>query len=287
MARDFERYAGNKYSLRAKSGHMIKRIDAISKSLGALGDLLVTTWMGIAMSFVTIGVGGFMIVHAITSNNFATFVPNIPAIVFMLIGTILISINVLMTNPSMGSQFLVSLKFVFEKIRNSSKGGKTINFRPFQLAEGIEDQSVVEARIEGRSTYLVMYQVKGAVSPVTFPDELNELARLDNQLLRNIERDTVLATVNSVQSSKVERKKLPNNATEAMKKKRDLNYSITSGLLYNQQLKTLVVLSTTDLDALRGKMDSLETVFRQGLVVTYKRLKGRELKQAYKDIYGR
>src|SRR5699024_12616587 len=120
--------------------------------------------------------------------------------------TVLISINVLMTNPSMGSQFIVSLKIVYEKIRNSSKGGKTINFRPFNLAEGIKDQSVVEMQMNGRSIYYVMYHVKGAVSPVTFPSELNELARLDNQLLRNIERDTVLSTVNSVQSSKVEQK---------------------------------------------------------------------------------
>lgn len=286
MSRDFDKYSGNKYSLRAKSGHMIKRIDAISKSLGALGDLLVTTWLGIAMSAVTLGGGAFMIVHAITANNLATFVPNIPAIILILVGSLLISINVLMTNPSMGSQFIVSMKFVFEKVKNRGNGGRTVDFRPFKLAEGIESQSVVEARIDNREYYLVMYRVKGAVSPVTFSAELNELARLDNQLLTNIERDTVLSTINSVQPSKVEQKKLPSNATEAMKRKRDINYSITSRLNYNQQLKTLVVLSAPNLDVLRGKMESLESVFRQGLVISYGRLSGKELKKAYNDIYG-
>ena len=284
--RDFDKFAGNKYSLRAKSGHAIKRIDAISKSLGALGDLLVTTWLGIAMSAVTLGAGAFMIVHAITANGFATFVPNIPAIALILVGSLLISINVLMTNPSMGSQFIVSMKFVIEKIKDRGNGGRTVDFRPFKFAEGIESQSVVEARINNKEVYLVMYRVKGAVSPVTFSAELNRLAKLENQLLTNIERDTVLSTINSVQSSKVEQKKLPSNATEAMKRKRDINYGITSGLNYNQQLKTLVVLSAPNLDVLRGKMESLHSVFRQGLVISYSRLKGNELKKAYNDIYG-
>lgn len=286
MGRDFDKYSGNKYSLRAKSGHMIKRIDAISKSLGALGDLLVTTWLGIAMAVVTLGGGAALIVHAVTANNFATFVPNLPAIVLILVGSLLIAINVIMTNPSMGSQFIVSMKFVFEKIKNRGNGGRTIDFRPFKFSEGIENQSVVEAKIDNREFYLVMYRVKGAVSPVTFSNELNELARLDNQLLTNIERDTILSTVNSVQASKVEPKKLPTNATEEMKRKRDINYAITSSLNYNQQLKTLVVLSAPNLDVLRGKIESLESVFRQGLVISHSRLRGEELKKAYNDIYG-
>src|SRR5699024_3406557 len=127
--RDFDKFAGNKYSLRAKSGHTIKRIDAISKSLGALGDLLVTTWLGIALSAVTLGAVAFMIVHAITANGFATFVPNIPAISLILVGSLLISINVLMTNPSMGSQFIVSMKFVIEKIKDRGNGGRTVDFK--------------------------------------------------------------------------------------------------------------------------------------------------------------
>lgn len=286
MSRDFDKYAGNKYSLRAKSGHMIKRIDAISKSLGALGDLLVTTWLGIAMSVVTLGGGAAMIVHAVTANGFATLIPNIPAIILILIGSFLIAINVLMTNPSMGSQFIVSMKFVFEKIKNRGNGGRTVDFRPFKFVKEIENQSIVKTKSNGREVYLVMYRVKGAVSPVTFSNELNELARLDNQLLANIERDTILSTVNSVQSSKVEPRKLPNNATEAMRKKRDINYNIIANLNYNQQLKTLVLLSAPNLDVLRSKIESLESVFRQGLVISHSRLRGKELKKAYQDIYG-
>lgn len=286
MARDFGKFAGNKYSLRARAGHMIKRIDALSKSLGALGDLLVTTWMGLALAVVTLGGGAALIVHAVTTNKAATFVPNIPAIILFGVGTILIAINVVMTNPSMGSQFLVSSKFVFEKVKNRGQGDATTDFKPFKFAAGINDQSVVEARINGSTVFLVMYRVKGTVSPVTFSNELNELARLDNQLLENIEKDTILSIINSVQAAKVEPKELPKNATEAMIRKRNKNYEITSGLNYNQQLKTRVALSANNLDALRGKMESLENVFRQGLVISFERLTGDKLKREYKDIYG-
>lgn len=284
--RDYTRFAGNKYSLRARSGHMIKRIDSVSKSLGPLGDLLVTTWLGIAMAVVTLGIGAALITNAVLSNNFATLVPNLPAIALILIGSLLVALNVLMTNPSMGSQFIVSTKFLFDKIKNKSKGDKTIDFRPFKLAEGIDTESVVEARINGQERYIVMYQVKGVVSPVTFDNDLNELARLDAQLLTNIEKDTVLATVNSVQISKVEPKKLPKNATEAMKRKRDINYSIVSRLRYNQQLKTIVVLTAPNFDVLRARIESVENVFRKGLVIGFKRLQGKDLKNAFKDIYG-
>src|SRR5699024_1769706 len=110
--RDFDKFAGNKYSLRAKYEHTIKRIDDISKSLCVLGHFCVPTWLAIAMSAVRLGAGAFMIVHRIKANGFATFVPIIPAIALILVGSLLISINVLMTNPSMGSQFIVSMKFV-------------------------------------------------------------------------------------------------------------------------------------------------------------------------------
>lgn len=284
--RDYSRFAGNRYSLRARSGHMIKRIDAVSKSLGALGDLLVTTWLGIAMAIVTLGIGAALITNAVLANNFATLVPNLPGIALIFVGSILVALNVLMTNPSMGSQFIVSTKFLYEKTKNSGKGDKTIDFKPFRFAEGIDTESVVEARINGREQYIVMYQVKGVVSPVTFDNDLNELARLDQQLLTIIEKDTVLATVNSVQATKVEPKKLPKNATEAMKRKRDINYAITSSLRYNQQLKTIVALTAPNFDVLRSRIESTEAVFRKGLVIGYKRLQGKELKTVFNDIYG-
>lgn len=284
--RDYMRFAGNRYSLRARSGHMIKRIDAVSKSLGPLGDLLVTTWLGIAMAIVTLGVGAALITNAVLANNFVTLVPNLPGIALILVGSLLVALNVLMTNPSKGSQFIVSTKFVYKKVKNRGQGDKTIDFKPFKFAEGIETQSVVESRINGQEQYLVMYQVKGVVSPVTFDNDLNELARLDEQLLTAIEKDTILTTVCSVQASKVELKKLPKNATEAMKRKRDINYAITSGLRYNQQLKTIVVLSVPNFDVLRARIESLETVFRKGLVIGYRRLEGEELKNAFNDIYG-
>ncbi|EOH58723.1 hypothetical protein [Enterococcus faecalis] len=284
--KDYNQYAGNRYSLRAKTYHMIQRVDFISDRLNSLGDLLVTTWLGLMLSIVTLlGVGGLMIGKIIMANNLATLAKNLPAILLIVIGFILVTLNVLLTNPSMGLQIVVSTKFLLKKFQERKNTGQNKDFRPFRFAEGT-NKSVVEQLNKKGSDYLVMYRVKGAVSPVTFQDEMNKLAELNHQLLANIERDTIITTVNSVQSSKVLPKELPANATVAMKKKRDVNYFVASSIKYNQQLDTLVVLSCPSLDILRSRKESVEAVFRKGLVIGYYQLVEKELEREFHTVFG-
>lgn len=284
--KDYNQFAGNRYSLRAKTYHMIKRVDFISNRLKTLGDLLVTTWLGLILAVLVLAGGGLLIGKAIFSNNMATAIQNIPAIILFLIGTILICINVMMTNPSMGIQIVVSTKFIIKKLRGQQTSGINVDLRPFRFTEDITNKSVVETVLDKEPKYLAMYRVKGTVSPVTFQNELNKLASLNHQLLANLERDTILTTINSVQSSKVELKELPTNATPAMKRKRDINYMVTSNLKFNQQLDTLVVLACPNLDVLRSRMEALETVFRRGLVIGWYQLVDEELKKEFNTVYG-
>ncbi|WP_221772901.1 hypothetical protein [Listeria booriae] len=283
--KDYRALAGNKYSLRAKSYHMIRRVDFISNSLGALGDLLVTTMLGFILAMLTILAGLGCIIYAIMGNDFQTAVPNILPIFLIAIGAVLVSLNVLLTNPSRGLQFAVSMRFVRKKIRSQTPSGTTIEYDPFRFVQGIDSKSVLEMNVDGKIRYIAAYRVRGAISPVCFDADLNDLAGLNSRLLFSMERDTVLTTINSVNTSTVEKRELPPNATDAMKRKRDINYRVTANLKYNQQLNTLVVLSTNTLDVMRSRMESLEIIFRQGLVVGHVRLQDEELKKAMRDIY--
>lgn len=284
--KDYNIYSGNKYSLRSKTYHMIKRIDFISSHLGALGDLLVTTWLGLILTILVLATGVALIGHAIFANSMATIVANIPAIILILIGTILISLNTVVTNPAMGLQVIVSLKFLNKRIRNGGSKKSPIDFKPFKFVDGLQDEDIVETVDDNPKFYLVAYRVRGAVSPITFIDDLQTLAGLKQQLLNNIERDTVLSTVNSVGKTAIKKKKLPKNATKAMKRKQDINHAVISNLRYNQTLETIMFLASPNLDVLRTRQESLEVSFTQGLVIGYYQLKGEELKKAVNSIYG-
>lgn len=283
---DYNNFSGNKYSLRAKTYHMIKRIDFISSHLGALGDLLVTTWLGLILTILVLATGVALIGHAIFANSMATIVVNIPAIILIIIGTILISLNTVVTNPAMGLQVIVSLKFLNKRIRNGSSKKSPIDFKPFKFVAGLPDKDIVETVTDNPKWYLVSYRVRGSVSPITFTDDLQTLAGLKQQLLTNMERDTVLSTVNSVGKTAIKKKKLPKNATKAMKRKQEINHAVISNLRYNQTLETIVFLASPNLDILRTRQESLEVSFKQGLVIGYYQLKGEGLKQAVNSIYG-
>ncbi|EKZ0201714.1 hypothetical protein QPI79_002213 [Enterococcus faecalis] len=283
---NFSRFSGNRFSLRAKSSDQIKRLDSLSNSLGAVGDILVSTWGGIIMGILTLGLGGFLIFRAVTANNMSTLVQNIVPIIFILIGSILIALNVIMTNPSMGSQFFVSFKFVVSKIKKNTDSGKTVDFKPYRFYKNDPQKSIIEAVYKGKLRYLAIYRVRGAVSPVTFEKDLELLASLDRQSLTNMEKDSLLTTINSVQATKVSPKQLPKNATSSMIKRRDMRYNITANLPYNQQLKTIVIVVAPTPDILRVRSESLENSFSKGLVIGYLRLCGADAQKEINDIYG-
>lgn len=277
---------GHKFSLRAKSTDQIKRIDWISNSLGSVGDFLVSTWGGIVMGIGTLGGISMLVANAITANSMNTLIQNIGPIILLVIGGLLITVNVVMTNPSAGSQFFVSLKFISAKFNKHAKSGHIQPLRAFKFYADDEKQEVIETTYKGRTRYMAIYNVQGLVSPTTFEEDLQALAIVDKQLLTAMERDTVLTTVNSIQQTKVHRKRLPNNATPAMKAQRDLQYRITSELPHNQQLRTVMVVNAPNVDILRARVDSLEIAFNNGLVIGYMRLGGRAAKRAIKNIYG-
>lgn len=283
--KDYRGISGNKYSLRAKSYHMIRRVDFISKHLGALGDLLVTTMLGFILAVLTLAGAAGLIVYAEIGEQGHTAVANIIPSLMIAVGGVLVALNVLLTNPSRGLQFAVSIRFLRKKIRSKSSSSVTVQYNPFRFAEGIDSKSILEMEVNGKIKYIAMYRVRGTISPVCFDAELNELAGLNSRLLLAMERDTVLTTVNSVNVSKVEKRILPSNATEAMKRKRDINYEVTSQLKYNQQLNTLVIISTDTLDVMRSRIESFEIVCKQGIVVGFLRLEGEELKSTVQEIY--
>ncbi len=104
--------AGNRFNLRSEWYNQIKKVDSVSNVLGSLSNVLVTTWGGLFMGMGTLALGMFLIIKMITANGMHTLVANIPAIILVLIGTILIALNVALTNPSLGAQIKVSLRFL-------------------------------------------------------------------------------------------------------------------------------------------------------------------------------
>ncbi|STE38125.1 hypothetical protein [Enterococcus mundtii] len=286
MSIEYKRYSGNRFSLRSKTNHIIKRIDFISNRLGALGELLVTTMESLLITLFPMAFGLYLVFHYAWAEHGKLIKPNLIPIALIILGTFLVCLNTLMVNPSFGSQFLVSIKFLSKKIstRNERKGWT--KFFPYRMYKDINDKSVLETRYKGRKRLIVMYQVRGSVSNINFESDLEYLAKRNSQLLRNMERNTVITTVNSIQSTKIELKNLPDNATPAMIRKRDLNHKITSNLRHNQQIDTKVVIAAPDEDVLRARIESIETAFRQGLVIGYHRIKGDDLKKSFYEIYG-
>jgi len=277
------RTAGNRFSLRNKASNQIKRIDSLSNTMGAIGDFLVSTWGGIMLGLATLAVGIFLIFSALSANGGATLVQNIIPAIGILIAIILLAINVLMTNPSMGSQFLVSVKFLINKVNNNSKRGKTVDLSIFKLSER---DDVVETPVNGRVMVMAVYSLRGSVSPVSFADELGRLERLDKQLLMNMERDTVISSINSIQKAVVKPIPLPANTTPAMLVRRDRSFKVVSDLKHNQQLKTVFTVACYNETTLRQRVEMVERVFNSGLVVGYQRLSGQALKNEIKRIYG-
>lgn len=275
--------AGNRFSLRSKPYNQIKRIDALSNNFGAIGEFLVSTWGGIMIGIVTAGFGAIASFLTLSSNGGATAIANIIPALLILIGSLALAINVIMTNPSMGSQLIVSVKFLFDKIQNNSKRGKTEPLRIFRLND--EQSDVLERLVKGRMTYTAVFSVRGTVSPVSFREELLQLERLNRQWLVNMERDTVVTCTNAVQKAHVEPIPLPRNATPAMVARRDAMYQRINTLRKNQQLKTTITIKAGNLATLQERVAITERIFNGGLVVGYTRLHGDDLKAEVKRIY--
>lgn len=282
-------FSGNRFNLRSKPSNSIKRIESISYVLGALGDFLVTTWGGLIGAVSVLGVGIIFIFAIFNNSPKANLGANIVPFLLIGAGILLIAINVALTNPVQGSQFKVSTKFLWKKIKNfESKPRKVL--KPFKFWSRDESQSVIEANLRSgvkvRRWYIAVYSVRGVVSAVAFNSELEEAAKADTDLLINSERDTVITTTIAIDKTNVQKKSLPKNATPAMKRKRDLQYSITSKSDDNQQIKTMVTIAAPTPELLAQRTTLFESACHRGLVVGYKRLKSNAIKESFQGIFG-
>lgn len=280
-------YSGNRFNLRSKPSNSIKRVESISYFLGALGDFLVTTWGGIIAAVSVLGVG-IIFIFGVFSNS-PKLSSNIVPFLLIGAGILLLAINVALTNPVQGSQFKVSTKFLWKKIKNFESKPRQ-DLRPFKFWDKDETQSVIEAQLRSgvkvRRWYIATYSVRGVVSAVAFNTELEEAAKADADLLINSERDTVLTTTIAIDKTDVQKRPLPKNATPAMKRKRDLQYSITSKSDDNQQIKTMVTIAAPTPELLAQRTTIFESACHRGLVVGYKRLRGNEIKENFQNIFG-
>ncbi|MBD5430798.1 hypothetical protein [Lactobacillus sp.] len=283
MAR-FSDFSGNRTNLRAKAINQIKRVGAISEHLGALGDFLVTTWGGLLIAVAILGVGVVTIFLIVKAADVAILAQNIIPAIFMAVGIVLLALNAALTNPVQGSQIIVSAKFLRNRINSWGVKGKRHQEQWWRFLDDKND--IVETNYKNKYHYLAVYSIRGIVSPVTFDNDLEDAARADNSLLLNIESNTVVSTVVSVDQTTVKKKQLPLNATPAMRKKRDLQYSLTSNLPNNQQIKTINVIDAPSVTLLRERIKNLEAAYQKGLVIGYQRLHDEELQNSFKEIFG-
>lgn len=284
----YKSVAGNRFSLRSSFLDQVKQVKFIQMIFKS--DLLYITWRGIISAVIVFfGVGFFFVIRSLSGVDGATKIKNILPILLIIIGFLLISLNIVYTNPSMGNQFVVSVKFLKNKIKHIRKPNEIAFLRNFRFAKQDVDKSVVEKKVKTsigyKTVYICAFQVRGYISQVSFDAELRHLASLQDNLLESLERDTICTVTNTIQKSTVKPKDLPINATIGMKKKRDKNYMVAESIPRNQQLKTTVYLSSPTYETLIVRRNDVMNVFNRGLVIDYLPLKGNELKKRIKSIY--
>ncbi len=284
-------YAGNRTNLRSKPLSQIRKIRALSGSLGALGDFLVTTMINIIWGVFTLALGGVFLFITLKHAGFSIIVKNIVPALILYSGIILITLNIIMTNPVQGMQSKVSVKFLINKYKKLKTGTKAAQiFKPFSFVEEDTSKSivreVVKEGVREREYFMVAYNVRGTVSPTTFDHDLEISAQADVGLLKNLERKALIVSAVSVEKTTVRKRPLPTNATPEMIRKRNLQYTVTKKDSNNQQLKITLILVAPTYDLLVEKNSQLIASFNRGLVVGYSLLSGNECKERFKSIFG-
>lgn len=277
-------YSGNKFSLRGKPTDILKRISAISDHMGALGDILVSTWGSIIISLLVLIVGLFAIVFVVFQYK-AIILKNIPAIILMFIGTICIALQFLLIDPSEGSQIMVSVRFLQRKFKQLTESKAFVKLRPFRFVSEIETKDVIQKPVRGRLEYIAGYSVTGVVSPTSFEDDLEYYVQREAGVLANLERDTTLTTTVSISKVKPKKLDVPSNASQGMLIERQQRYQRIAKNVNNKKIVTNMFLTAPTLETLQKRRQNLEAQLAGGLVVGYSRLANRDFKKALKDIY--
>ena len=274
---------GNRFNLRSQPWRMIKRISGLSH-MGSIMDFLVTTWLGILVGLGILGLGLYGAFFIIKQNDMQTFWQNLSIASIYTIGVLLIALNALLTNPSHGLQIIVSFKFLIHKLiyRRLMTYTKLKNFR---IWPGDESQSVIEENIEGKSQYISVFRTRGIVSPVSFEEEKAMASTLNKQMLTNLENDTLVVKMISIEDAEIKPKPIPPNATPAMIKKINKQYLMTTKKKDNRQLQTTLFLVSPTPAILNSRIQTTIRAMEAGLVMNYSLLSGEEAKKTFAKIF--
>lgn len=273
---------GNRFNLRSQSWRMIKRISGLSH-MGSITDFLVTTWLGILVGLGILGIGLYGTVFIIKQNDMQTLWQNLGIASIYTLGVFFIAFNALLTNPSHGLQIIVSMKFLIHKLIYRKLMGFT-KLKNFRIWPGDESQSIIEQNIDGKSQYISIFRTRGIVSPVSFEEEKAMASTLNKQMLTNLEDDTLVIKMISIEDAEIKPKPIPPNATPAMVKKINEQYLVTTKKKDNRQLQTTLFLVAPTPAILNSRIQTTIRAMEAGLVMNYSLLCGKEAKKAIAKI---
>ncbi|MGL5886259.1 MAG: hypothetical protein ACRCY2_09595 [Bombilactobacillus sp.] len=273
---------GNRFNLRSQSWRMIKRISGLSH-MGSITDFLVTTWLGILVGLGILGIGLYGTVFIIKQNDMQTLWQNLGIASIYTLGVFFIAFNALLTNPSHGLQIIVSMKFLIHKLIYRKLMGFT-KLKNFRIWPGDESQSIIEQNIDGKSQYISIFRTRGIVSPVSFEEEKAMASTLNKQMLANLEDDTLVIKMISIEDAEIKPKPIPPNATPAMVKKINEQYLVTTKKKDNRQLQTTLFLVAPTPAILNSRIQTTIRAMEAGLVMNYSLLCGEEAKKAIAKI---
>lgn len=273
---------GNRFNLRSQSWRMIKRISGLSH-MGSITDFLVTTWLGILVGLGILGIGLYGTVFIIKQNDMQTLWQNLGIASIYTLGVFFIAFNALLTNPSHGLQIIVSMKFLIHKLIYRKLMGFT-KLKNFRIWPGDESQSIIEQNIDGKSQYISIFRTRGIVSPVSFEEEKTMASTLNKQMLTNLEDDTLVIKMISIEDAEIKPKPIPPNATPAMVKKINEQYLVTTKKKDNRQLQTTLFLVAPTPAILNSRIQTTIRAMEAGLVMNYSLLCGEEAKKAIAKI---
>lgn len=277
--------SGNKMSLRSTAMKQIKRIDAISNSLGALGDLLVSTKESLMMSIIALaipGMGGFF--FASMPTHYARLGQNAVPFILVLIASVVIALNTMLVNPSQGSQLIVSFKYWTESAGDSHMQ-ELVKEKPFRFYKNSLDRSVLESMWDGHKHYTSVIKVQGNVSRTSFDEDLVALERINKTSLESLDRQTVRTTINFIGTPKTQKKKVAKNATPEMHYRAEEIYRTIKSLGDMQTLETYIILDNRNPRRLQNAINNQFTYFQRGLVVTAHIVKDEELKKTMNLLF--
>lgn len=280
------RTSGNKMSLRQTSFTVIHRVDFIASLLGPLGDMLSSTWLSI---IAAITIGGLSIIFAIgivlSGAGFNDFGGIIIPFVMIVIGSLLITLNILMVNPSQGSQLTVSLKYWYKELFESKKRYQVF-LKPFAFSSKSKDRNIIEKIFDGKRYYFTIIKVQGKVSATSFDEDLQVLSMLNRDSLRALERDTQRTTIVYIGTPQIKPKKPAINATPAIRSRIEMLSKVVEELGGTQALETYIVLSARNYRVLSVKTGNQFKHLNGGLVTTAYQLKGDEAKKIINKLVG-